>query len=284
MNRCVRTVWNVELQTRKYLGLPFKLEKNTTLNERFDIQVDAVPFPSEMPELNVYSLGIGGHAMTMSTYGIGYSDPVQFKSTAASPYKPMPFVLRELTNDLSPAERDAYCLRKIEMHDGVNYFAYYGKRIDKTNIEPIKQYIVKREDGTEEVTSYTPDATNLSPVPPDILNTGVNILNAEYIRVASIITIPFNSFDAEEYRNVSNILFSTPKLAIISEIVLSSSIDRVIETDGMGGSKINFKEVIACQPSLFSNYFNSAYEQELGFDITLDIGATEPLFVYAPVV
>ena len=45
---------------------------------------------------------------------------------------------------------------------------------------------------------------------------------------------------------------------------------------------VNFKELIATQINLNANYFASAYEQSLGFNIELDIGTTEPMFGYQP--
>jgi len=50
MERCVRTPWGAELQTQKFVGLPFVLRPNTSLNERFDILTDASVAPNEMPD------------------------------------------------------------------------------------------------------------------------------------------------------------------------------------------------------------------------------------------
>ena len=96
------------------------------------------------------------------------------------------------------------------------------------------------------------------------------------------IKIPFTEFDAEEYRNVASIMFNTTRLSIISEIGICTGINRVIPTVTNGSTTINFKETIATQINMFANYFASAYEQSLGFDIELDIGTTEPMFTYTP--
>lgn len=282
MERCVRTPWGAELQTQKFVGLPFKLRPNTTLNERFDILTDAGIAPNEMPDLECYCIGIGGHGMTNTTFNIAFPSDVLFKSTNASLYKPMPFVLRQLTNDLTLEQRAQYCLRKIVQFNGEDWYAYYGKRIVKDDLETKLIKIIKQDDGTEIVESYVPGPECLSPTPPDLLNTNVNILNAELIRVTCSITIPFTEFDAEEYRNVASIMYNTTRLSIISEVALCTGINRVISTTTNGNNTVNFKELIATQINLNANYFASAYEQSLGFNIELDIGTTEPMFGYQP--
>lgn len=282
MERCVRTPWGAELQTQKFVGLPFVLRPNTTLNERFDILTDASVAPNEMPDFECYVIGIGGHGMTNTTFNIAYPTDVLFKAVNAALYKPMPFVLRQITNDLTPSQRDMYCLRTVVEYNGEDWYAYYGKRVSKKDLKTKLIKVIKQDDGTENVEEYIPDANCLSPTPPDILNTNVNVLNAELIRVSCTIKIPFTEFDAEEYRNVASIMFNTPRLSIISEIGICTGINRVIPTVTNGSTTINFKETIATQINMFANYFASAYEQSLGFDIELDIGTTEPMFTYTP--
>lgn len=282
MERCVRTPWGAELQTQKFVGLPYKTRPNTTLNERLDILTDAAIGPGEMPELECYVIGIGGHGMTNTTFNIAYPTDQLFKATNATLYKPMPFILRQLTNDLTPDQRALYCLRTVVTLNGEDWYAYYGKRIVKDDLETKLIKIIKQDDGTEIVEEYIPGPECLSPTPPDLLNTNVNILNAELIRVTCSINIPFNEFDAEEYRNVASIMFNTTRLSIISEIGLCTGVNRVISTTTNGSNTINFKETISTQINLFANYFASAFDQSLGFNIELDIGTTEPMFAYTP--
>jgi hypothetical protein len=102
-----------------------------------------------------------------------------------------------------------YCLRTVVEYNGEDWYAYYGKRVSKEDIKTKLIKVIKQDDGTENVEEYIPGASCLSPTPPDILNTNVNVLNAELIRVSCAIKIPFTEFDAEEYRVVLNIMFAT---------------------------------------------------------------------------
>ena len=78
--------------------------------------------------------------------------------------------------------------------------------------------------------------------------------------------------------NVTNVIYGDPDYAMVSEIALVSGVDKVVSVTNTGIGTFNFKEVIAAQVCSFVAALYSASMNNEGFEIVLDVGATEPLF------
>src|SRR5690606_18437856 len=136
------------LQTCMLSGLPFVVKPNTTLNERFDIESGTLPANGVLPTLHYMGIGNGGHKMVVGAGGMSKPEPIQHLATDASAFNPIPFVIREPINDLTPAERANYALRKETIINGTAYVSYYLRRIDLSGILPTMEHRVIQEDGT----------------------------------------------------------------------------------------------------------------------------------------
>lgn len=191
-----RTVYGAYLQTCQLLGLPFDLKPNTTLNEKLGIQESATLIQSEMPHVRYFCIGNGGHDVKSAG---GKSIPValQHRPSDPVPFSLIPFVLRQVDDDLNATQRQRYALRRTKSYNGVNYFEYSARRIDITGVTA-KMYYHEVDAGTTTVTEFTPDASNLSPVPPDLSNTGINTATGDYLTASARLMLMMDDFDIAE--------------------------------------------------------------------------------------
>ena len=272
-----RTVYGAALQTAQVLGLPVDIPANTTLNEKLSIQSGAALGVNEVPRMQYISIGIGGHRGATGADGIALVESIQHSATDASSYKMLPFVMRPAASDLSAAEMERYALRRIETHNGVEYAVYYLRRIDMNGVivELKKKTILN---GIETVSDFVPNASNLSPVPP-VTNPGSNTVDGTYVYATAKVKIDLDTFDATEILNAASVLYGDENYAFISEIGFVTAVDRVVQTQGAGGTTFNMNEVIAAQIFCHVSAMQPMVNQRDGFTATYDVGIAEPLMV-----
>ena len=264
------------------LQLPYAISPNSTLNQKFGIQATLVPDISVLPSLGYYAIGNGGHQFTLGTSGtstaaISKPEPVQHRGTDAALYNHTPFVLRLLTNDLTAAAMLQYALRRIETHNGVQYAAYYLKRLVLTEVTPAMEYVTV-SNGISNVSAFIPTSANLNPIPPALSSTGVNIVSGDYVSATAKLNIILSTDDIAELINVAMVLYNDANYAIISEIALCSGVDKIVTSPVAGNATINFKEAIAVQVLSFVNTFFPLNYSGNSCELLLDVGCSEPVF------
>lgn len=273
-----RTIYGSFLQTVKYLGLPFSLVANTTLNERFAIQQGVAPSAGTVPDMGYIAIGNGGHQMSVGADNIPYPEPLQHEATDAACFRPLPFVLRLPTNDLTQQQQAGYALRQLVTYNGTQYVAYWLKRIDLSSVTAVMNSVTVAS-GVSTITPFVPNSSNLNPTPPTISSNGVSVVQGDYVSASAAVGVIFAAFDAAELLNVATIIYGTPDAAIISEIAMCSGVDKAITVTPSSGPAYTFQEAIAVQVASFIatmilfNFNNS------GTTVNLDMGCTEPLYV-----
>lgn len=275
MQKIVPTQLSNYLQVCSYIGYPVTAGPNTTLNQKLDIQPNAQIPPGKTPTLQCYVIGVGGHTYRMGNNDFPITQIIDHTSGDSGLYRGIPFVLRPVTDDLTVGEATRYCLRKMITVDGVNYYAYYGKRLDFTGVVP-KMLKRTEVDGQVESVDYVYTEANLSPVPPAIPNTGVITTSKEYLVSSAIVPMPFTEKDVAELYNVAEILFGDRRMAIISEFGFCTAVNADVSVNTTSGQR-TFKEVIGCQ---ISAHIGAHYElifNSKGFDFKLEVGASQPL-------
>ena len=278
MKSIVRTVYGAAVQGVLYTGVPYTKLDHTTLNERFNINPNVLISQYDYPQMKYYAIGYGGHIMEVDSDGFGIPVPVQHKSTDASCYRPIPFIMREMNNDLTPQQRESYALRRYENFNGIQYICYYLRRIDYSQAEQELTMITSNNDGTVAYEPFVPNTSNLNPDPQILSNTNTNVLKGKYVSATILVELEFNEFETEELRNVANIRFANENKAIISEIALVSGLDRKQDITESAQGTFTMNEVVAAQVCHFTNTFKSAAIDNKNFVIGFNIGATEPLF------
>lgn len=275
MRIITRSVWGSALQTALLFGIKYTPEENSTLNEKFNIQSGVTPGAGDsiqIPHVKYMCIGNNGHKVITGADGIPYTNPVEHEATDAALFNHLPFVLRETDNDLSAIERADYGLRKIENIEGVDYIAYYLKRMDLSSVAiNLKKIIVL--DGNSSVIDYIPTNENLNPIHPELPNDEVISTDGVSISASALITLLFDAADVEELINVSKIIYGNDDRAMISEIGLCSGIDKTVTS----GSSTTYLEAICVQITThITGYYPVGYSNR-GFELQIEAGATEPL-------
>ena len=277
MKIITRTLWGADLQTALALNLPYTPRENTTLNEKLGIATNQSIDPAgQKPAIQYLCIGNGGHKHMTGADGSPYTTPVNHRASDAALFKHLPFVLREVNNDLSVAERAQYGLRRMEVHNGTNYFAYYLKRMDLSAVVSELQYTTVL-DGVTTTTPYSPTSDNLNPEQPVMPSTGVITTSGDYLSTSAIVPLFFTEQDVANLVEVAEIMYENPYMAVISEIGLCSGVDKVITGPGPGNTQINYEEAIGVQIATFVTTHYSMSFSNKGFDLQLELGATEPL-------
>lgn len=271
-----RTVYGAYLQTCLKLGLPFTLLPNTTLNERLSIQALVAPAVGELPKMKYLVFGNRGHATTVAADGSDEIIPVPHDAEDAGLYGLIPIALRDLDDDLPADIRKNYCLRRIEPHNGINKIAYYGLRLDYTNVTVALQNIQVVE-GEVVVTPFTPNAENLNPVPPQISNSGVVLGSDASVSASAIITVRLSENQIAEMINAHRVRTGSSRSPVISELGFMSGVDRQVQASSGGAGNFMFNEVIAGQLNVIISTHHAIGYSSTGATLAFDVGNTEPL-------
>lgn len=272
-----RTIYGSTLQTNQLLGLPHEIWEFSTLNEYLNVQSRVLPTASQVPKLCLYGIGNGGHIMATGPGGVQYPKGLQHKATDGNCFNLIPQVLREPGNDLTPAERALFCGRREEIHQGLTWIAYYFCWLPTVGVKTLAEYHVVK-DGVDKAEPFVPDSSNLNPVPSSLTPEGVNVLSGDYVSTTARTPVFMDAWRAAELLNVSRVMYDTDELAIISEMLFCSAVEKIVPIQLPGGAQAQFKEAVAVQAvSHYSCFFPMKYNNN-GVELLVDMGATEPLF------
>ena len=275
MESVTRTVHSAYLQTCQLLGLPVVIKPNSTLNQKFDINADMAISETDKLTMKYVTIGNGGHKVSTGVNGIPVPEPVQHTPRDAALYNHLPFVLRLPSNDLTANQRAKYRLRKHEVHDGVNYVAYYLKVLDMAATVPQLE-LRTVVNGVTTATPYVPTLSDLNPTPPAIGSGGVIVSTGDYIAATAKIPFVMTPDDINELLNVANVIYGDESYSIISEIGLCSGVDRSVTGD-FNGTTTGYTEAIGVQVCNFIGAFFAAKFSNNGINILFDAGSSEAM-------
>lgn len=275
MESSIRTVYSAALQASTLLGLPIVLKPNSTLNEKFGVNQSISLAETDVPAIRYLAVGNGGHRMIVGADNIAKPEPIQHTPRHAALYNQLPFILRKTNEDLTPAERANYRLRKLETHDGVSYVAYYLKVLDLSNTSTQLE-LRNVTDGVTTSTVFNPTAADLNPTPPAINPGGVIQTSGDYIAATAKVPFVMSTTDIEEYLNVCNIIYGDVNYAMISEIALCSGVDRTVTGD-FNGTSLGYTDAIGVQVCSFLSSFFALNFTNGSISLELDAGSVEAL-------
>lgn len=271
-----RTAYGVYLQTIKQLGLPFNMIANTTLNERRNVQAGVKPAAGEVPVMRYLAIGNLGHVTVKADDGSDESLAVPHRANDAGLYNQIPFVLREVTDDLPAVMRNKFALRTTEVHNGKNYFAYYLMRMDYANVVPQLQQ-VEVIDGVATVTPYVPTTNDLNPERPQISNSGVVVGSDKSVSASAIITVKLDSSVIAEILNAHRVRTGSTRSPVISELALCSGVDKQVQGVSGGSGTFMYTEAIAVQVNVHISTNHPLGYSSNGATLTFDVGGVEPM-------
>ena len=203
------TVFNgrVSLQENIFGGVPNPAQ-HLLLNDIYNIPHSINVFEGEenyhkLRSVDYFCIGNGAESTTLN------GDIIQERSSDTKLYNMVPFRCVPISADISDEEAKKYRLRKKINIKGQEYFAYYAKKIEKSNIKIIyngNNYIPKESD-----TSTLPDTDETKP------------LRSGQVTIYTILNVNIEPKDFKEYYQLMN--NGSLTLAKISEIGLISGYD-----------------------------------------------------------
>lgn len=281
MKPVVSSIYGAELQTAMLSGIPYQMREHTTLNEKFDIQAGVAHNAGIYPTMRYIAIGNGGHKAKVGVNGIEIGEVLQHTPTHAALFNHLPFVVRDLDNDLTPQERERFALRRLNTYNGTRFVEYYLRRLDFSTLTTNLRYTtVITENGvtTTNTTEFEPTRAELSPVPEPLEEVGVNTLNGDYVHVEAVIPYEMTKWDLDELKNAANIIYGDERYAVISEVGLVSAVDKIVEGTSGGSGNFNYKEAICAQICAFISTDFRAYYHNQSVNLDINIGASEPMF------
>lgn len=283
MSIVTRTIYGATLLSELLLGLPHVHVANTTLNERFDVFPNVTPSNGQMPTLHYLGIGVGGHRHMVGAENQPYNDPIEHDPADAAAYRPIPFILREVGDDLSPAERQRYAMRRLETYNGVNYIAYYLRRLSLDQVRPVMTINVPQEStGTTKPVikqdPFVPTGANLNPTAPAIPPGSTISTDGSYLSASAVLNVSLSEQEVEEILNVARIKWGNEKLAVVSEMQLVAGVDQVMSST-IGGSQVNYIEAIEAIVCAHLTSDLPLASLTKGVNHALELGAIEPLRV-----
>ena len=275
MDNNVRSIYGAYLQTCALLGFNVDIKPNSTLNQKFDLFPNEIFSSGEIPTVKYLTIGNGGHTASMGVDGLPLINPVPHSPRHAALYNHLPFIIREVTEDLTPAERLMYRLRVPRTIDNVNYVCYYAKVLDLSMVEP-KIELRNNTNGIITATDFTPSLADLNPVKPVIPVNGNITSTGNYLASTAKIEFVMNEAEITELLNACNIIYGSDNYAFISEIGLCSGVDRNL-MGNFGGPPSAYTEAVGVQIMNFISTAIPAYALSTSITQTIDVGSTSPL-------
>ncbi len=275
MDNNVRSIYGAYLQTCALLGFNVDIKPNSTLNQKFDLFPNEIFNSGETPTVKYLTIGNGGHTASMGVDGLPLINPVPHSPRHAALYNHLPFIIREVTEDLTPGERLLYRLRVPRTIDGVNYMCYYAKVLDLSMVEP-KIELRNNTDGIITATDFTPSLADLNPVKPVIPVNGNITSTGNYLASTAKIEFVMNEAEITELLNACNIIYGSDNYAFISEIGLCSGVDRSL-MGNFGDPPSAYTEAVGVQIMNFISTAIPAYALSTSITQTIDVGSTSPL-------
>lgn len=270
-----RTVYGIALQASQYFKTPLIIKPHTTLNEKFEINAAAEITNTNNLSVKYVCIGNGGHTLITGANGVPKIVPQPHTPRHSALYNHLPFIMRKPDDDLLPTERLRYRLRRLEVHDGVTYVAYYARVLDLS--ETVTQMELRTID-QDNVTSspFVPSLSDLHPTPPVINTNNAVITTGDYVSAVNKVPFVLTVDEIDEFMNVCNVIYGDPGYAIISEIAICSGEDKAVTGD-FNGTQANYIDAVGVQVANFisTGILCSFINQNV--NMTLDVGSNEPL-------
>ena len=247
------TGMGIVINAAKSTGQNVSIPEYTTLNELYDVlAAESVGIKDgDRFYLRYYGIGIrGSRCIGEGGDGIERRRAYEHQPTDQNAFKPIPFVCREITNDLSTEERDKYRLRVVRKIGDKTYVFYYLKKIDFSIFSPSVKLGTKNPvNGNESQIPYVYKEGDLNPEPYELISTGSVLISNQYINGTGTMDLSLSSSDLDEIKNVCRIMFNDASVAATSELYLAYGIETTHTGPiGLGGT-ISYKELLSATVS-----------------------------------
>ena len=246
-----KTIYHTQLELARALQQPFVAMDHSTLNEKFNVFPDEEPNVGDLyPKLRYIAIGRGGHRGVLSSSGETLIEPIEHNVVHAALYEHVPFVVREVTNDLTPTERAKYGMRTTISKNGKVYFAYYLMAMDFASTPPEVEEITVL-DGSVTTVPYVASPTQLNPDKILYNNDGSVISSGKHISVDSTLTLSLTEDEIAEVTNAIDVIYGDASFGTISEIGVVTAFRKSVSSTLGGIPEVTYMEAIDAQVANF---------------------------------
>lgn len=269
------TIFSAQYLTSLLLGKSYVPPYDQTLNKKWNVALSTSPPPNSRPILKYLAIGNGGHTISNTNGAAPYlMNPITHRPNHIALYNHIPWVMRDLNNDLTPTERDNYRMRVQITAGGSNYIAYYLKVLDTSSTSPTISKITWNN-GLRNTTAFSNSDAILNPTPISLTGSTQNSTD-NYLAVESKIDIIFDTATVDAIKDACSKIYGTTDYAVISEVGLYQGIDVQISST-IGGNTVTHNESIQTQPTMFANMFAALEFIDTPATFSIDIGSLEPM-------
>ncbi|QDJ97108.1 hypothetical protein PQC07_gp165 [Aeromonas phage D3] len=226
---------------------PVDIPKYTTLNEHFNILADESIGKKNGKDFQLayFGIGIGGsRSIGEDSFGLEDRKVNQHKATDFNAFHGIPFIARELSNDLDPVLRDQYRLRVVRKIGEKIYVLYFLKLINFDSFAPSMK-VGTRDPATGNETSYPyePKKEDLQPTPFQLTVQDSIPLSNTYVHGTGTLDLTLNVDDLHEIRNACRILYGNANKAAINEWYVCHGIETRNDGEIGEGGTVVYKEL-----------------------------------------
>lgn len=225
----INTIYNIKLQNAKAINVPYSTLINTTLNEKFGIDIEESTGTLDVyPNINLLTIGTDPNFSTNTDLNRLNLTRSKHSPLDAALFSHMPFYLREV-NDVDkfpPSERIR--LKKTITINNVQYLVGYGYELN--GIDYKNDILIYNNIKNEYVNVSkldTNDATLLNPTPRNNLNLDFNNINNSYVTDFLKVEVYFTESELINIKYAMEILYG--KVSPITEIGICNSIYKVVD-------------------------------------------------------
>lgn len=260
---------NDAVTTKTTVDIP----KWTTLNELYEILADESVGRKDGKDftLGYYGIGIGGsRSIGLDSNGLEGRRVYQHKATDFGAYYPIPFLIREIGDDVDPETRRKYRIRVVRKIGDKIYVMYYLKKINFLEFDATMK-IGERDPvtGNEQERPYIPVKEDLTPTPYELVSTNDVPITNKYVNGTGKMDLTLDGNDLEEVRNVCRVLFNDSSKAAINEMYLVYGIESRNEGDIANGGTVDYEEL---QSACVSYFITEAYARDANSNSQLPYG------------
>lgn len=274
--RTKRTVAGMHLNNYKALGLPYKPQPNTTINQKFDVANDIQLRPGEYPVIGYLAIGCAGATFSTRSNNRPLTTQLPHSPEDNGMFEYIPFCARRLDDDLTPEEREKYRMRVVANNDaGEPYVFYYLLKMKTDTVLPAV-HIRTVVDGKTSTKTYEPTVETLTPIPRPPSNIENNNPKNDCFIATAPIEVILGPQDIAELLNVFTILDGDPYSAYITEIGVVTGVDRKVTSPGTGMSG-SYTEVICAELNAYLFDVKHLNETSTRIHWTIDVGSSEPI-------
>lgn len=263
-----RTMYASKLDLCQKFNVPYVINSNTTLNEKFEIEIDKELPNDTYPYLQYMAIGTGGVFINDSLDGLNISKHGPMDGAL---FEHIPFIIREPDKDLVPAQREKYRLRKEETINGAPYICYYLKELDNIRVED-NFYSVSTVNERSSMALYnTNNSKILNPEPRHTMKDHIDVESNSYAAIVAKVDVSLSDDELEEINQNMIIMYGEDNTKYLSEIALCSGLDITTEETHL--------EAICVQTMFFVDIefkVSDSLKNNIAFNKAIELSGMEP--------